>query len=110
VRRRGHVKVRYEGRAHSGLEEYVSTRQLVVRWSERRALLRDEERLGRLRQSGRRDPTREEAVGSILAASGEPSAAVGEWLSMPAHEVQRRRGRAERAASGAAPAGVLDRR
>jgi hypothetical protein len=35
------------------LEEYVSSRQLVVPWGERRALLRDEERAARLEQRPR---------------------------------------------------------
>src|SRR3954471_17553606 len=44
VGRKGKIKVRFETGPHPGLEEYVATRQLVARWSERRALLRDDER------------------------------------------------------------------
>ena len=37
------VKVRRLSEPHSGLEEYVKTRQLIVPWGERQTLLRDEE-------------------------------------------------------------------
>src|SRR4051812_29009847 len=50
VGRKGKIKVRFETGPHPGLEEYVATRQLVARWSERRALLRDDEREQRLRE------------------------------------------------------------
>ena len=89
VGRRGHVKIRYEEGEHPGLEEYVQTRQLVVPWGEVRALLRDEERIERIRSAVKRDSSRQEAVSSVLAASGEPSAYCGEWLSMPEDELQR---------------------
>lgn len=89
VGRRGHIKIRYEEGDHPGLEEYVQTRQLVVQWGEVRTLLRDEERLERVRSAVTRDSAREEAVSSVLAASGEPSAYCGEWLSMPEDELQR---------------------
>ena len=90
VGRRGHIKVRYEEGDHSGLEEYVNVRQLVVPWSEVRALLRDEERLERISAAVvERDSARQEAISTVLAASGEPSAYCGEWLSMPEDELQR---------------------
>jgi hypothetical protein len=89
VGRRGHVKVRYEDGPHPGLEEYVQTRQLVVPWGERKALLRDEERMERLSRAVKRDAAREEAISSVLAASGEPSAGMGDWLAMPEEEIQR---------------------
>jgi hypothetical protein len=42
-----------------GLEEFVQTRQLVIPWGERKALLRDEERMERIRETVKRDPARE---------------------------------------------------
>jgi hypothetical protein len=89
VGRRGHVKIRFEDGPHPGLEEYINVRQLVVPWGERKALLRDEERLERIGQTVKRDPAREEAISTVLAASGEPSAGAGEWLAMPEDELQR---------------------
>lgn len=89
VGRRGHVKVRYEDGPHPGLEEYVNVRQLVVPWGERQALLRDEERVARIAETARREPAREEAISTVLAATGEPSAGAGEWLTMPEDELQR---------------------
>ena len=89
VGRRGHVKIRFEEGPHPGLEEYVNVRQLVVPWGERKALLRDEERMERIRQTVRRDTARQEAISSVLEASGEPGAGAGEWLTMPEEEIQR---------------------
>ena len=89
VGRRGHVRVRYEDGPHPGLEEYVATRQLVVSWGDRKALLRDEERFARIEQTVKRDSAREEAISTVLAASGEPSAGAGNWVSMPEDEIQR---------------------
>src|SRR5438270_624981 len=62
VGRRGHVKIRFEDGPHPGLEEYINVRQLVVPWGERKALLRDEERLARIEQTVKRDLAREEAI------------------------------------------------
>lgn len=53
VGRKGKLKVRFEDGPHPGLEEYVSSRQLVVPWGERRALLRDEELAARLEEHAR---------------------------------------------------------
>jgi hypothetical protein len=89
VGRRGHVKIRYEDGPHPGLEEYINVRKLIVAWGERKALLRDEERLARIEQTVKRDPALEEAISTVLAASGEPSAGAGDWLSMREDEVQR---------------------
>jgi hypothetical protein len=41
------VKVRRLSEPHTGLEEYVKTRQLIVPWGERQPFLRDEERAQR---------------------------------------------------------------
>lgn len=42
VGRKGKIKIRFEDGPHTGLEEYVSMRQLVVPWGQRHAVLRDE--------------------------------------------------------------------
>lgn len=87
------VKIRFEDGPYPGLEEYVLTRRLVVRWGERKAVLRDEERLQRLDEHARsagRNGALAEAVATILASSGEPSA-WAEWdgVSMPEDELER---------------------
>lgn len=69
------------------------TRRLVVPWGDRKALLRDEERLRRLDEHARdagRNAALAEAVATVLASSGEPSA-WAEWdgLSMPEDELER---------------------
>ena len=76
VGRKGKVKVRFQTGPHPGLEEYVATRQLVARWSERRAVLRDEQREQRLQEHSRRlrDPALVEAAAAVLSATGEPGA------------------------------------
>ncbi|MDX6647122.1 MAG: hypothetical protein QOK40_2849 [Miltoncostaeaceae bacterium] len=89
VGRRGHVKVRHEDGPHPGLEEYVQTRQIVVPWGERKALVQDEERAARIQRAVKRDSAREEAISAVLASSGEPSACAGAWVSMPEDEIQR---------------------
>jgi hypothetical protein len=48
VGRKGKLKVRFEDGPHPGLEEYVSTRQVVCGWGDRRAVLRDWQREERL--------------------------------------------------------------
>ena len=42
--RKGKPKVRFAGDPQAGVEDYVSTRQIVVPWGEREAFLTDEER------------------------------------------------------------------
>jgi hypothetical protein len=93
VGRGGKVKVRFEDGPHPGLEEYVRTANLIVSWGDRKAVLRDEERSQRIddySQRSRSDHAIVEAVSSILASSGEPSAgaAIG-GLSMPEPELER---------------------
>ena len=74
VGRKGKIKVRFETGPHPGLEEYVATRQLVARRSERRALLRDEQREQRQREYAHtmRDGALVEAASAVLTATGEP--------------------------------------
>jgi hypothetical protein len=92
VGRKGKVKVRFEGGPHPGLEEYVSTRQLVVAWGERKHVLRDEERAARLDEYARTRADRAlgEAASAVLVSSGEPGAGVGaEGTAMDEGELQR---------------------
>lgn len=79
VGRKGKVKIRFEDGPHPGLEEYASTRQLLVPWGERRALMRDEERAARLEHHvrGGADRALIEAANAVLASTGEPGAGVG---------------------------------
>jgi|tagenome__1003787_1003787.scaffolds.fasta_scaffold18183422_1 hypothetical protein len=74
VGRKSKIKVRFQTGPHPGLEEYMATRQLVARWSERRALLRDEQREPRLREYAHamRDGALVEAASAVLTATGEP--------------------------------------
>jgi hypothetical protein len=93
VGRKGKLKVRFEDGPYPGLEDYISTRQLVCPWGERRAVLRDEERAARLeeyvRRSGLADAALVEAASSVLAASGEPSASAEAITAMDERELQR---------------------
>ncbi len=110
------VKIRFEDGPYPGLEEYVLTRRLVVPWGERKALLRDEERLQRLDEHARdvgRNAALGEAVATVLASSGEPSA-WAEWdgLCMPEDELERIAHRAglEKAVTELHPLAFRDRR
>jgi hypothetical protein len=90
--RKGAIKVRFEDGPHPGLEEYVHTRQLVVPWPARKALMRDEERMERLKDYLTKsvDPAIDEAASTVLASSGELSACTfGGLLSMPEDELER---------------------
>ena len=92
VGRKGAIKVRFEDEPHRGLEEYVRTRQIVVLWAERQAFLRDEQRMQTLDEHALRwrDSAIEEAVGTILGSSGEPSAGAGRGVvAMPEEEIRR---------------------
>lgn len=76
VGRKGKVKVRFEDGPHPGLEEYVSTRQLVVAWGERKTVLRDEERKKGLAEyeRGKDDKALRDASEAVLTSTGEPGA------------------------------------
>jgi hypothetical protein len=76
VGRKGKIKVRFDAGPHPGLEEYVTTRQLVVPWAERKALLRDEERLARLDEYAQTvaDKALATAASAVLESTGEPDA------------------------------------
>src|SRR6476659_5040064 len=77
VGRKGKIKIRFEDGPHPGLEEYVSTRQLVVAWGGRTAVARDEARAAALAEHAARSADRAlgRAASVVLEATGEPSAA-----------------------------------
>ncbi len=87
VGRRGKVKIRFEDGPHPGLEEYVSTRQIVISWADRKALLRDEERAALLEEyekgAGAVEKALSDAAEAVLEATGEPG------CGMDQGEVQR---------------------
>ena len=92
VGRKGKVKVRFEGGPHPGLEEYVSTRQLIVPWGARQALLRDEQQAARLDGYARtvQDYALAEAANAVLTSTGEPGAYAAErGTSFDERELQR---------------------
>ena len=92
VGRKGKVKIRFEEGPHPGLEEFVSTRQLVVPWGERKALLRDEERAARLHEHAAniRDKALTEAANAVFESTGERGAYVAEsGTAMDERELQR---------------------
>jgi hypothetical protein len=72
--RKDKIKIRFEDGPHPGLEDYVSTRQLVTAWADRKAVLRDEEREERLaeHEKGHGDKALRDAIDAVLAATGEP--------------------------------------
>lgn len=92
VGRKGKVKVRFEDGPHPGLEEYVSTRQIVCAWGQRSAVLRDERRAAQPAEyAGRlRDKAVSEAASAVLESTGEAGAYVGETVTMMSEdELQR---------------------
>jgi hypothetical protein len=92
VGRKGKLKVRFESGPHPGLEEHVSTRQVVCPWGQRHAVIRDEEREARFDQYAAevRDRALGEAAAAVLASSGEPSASCSETgTSIREEELQR---------------------
>lgn len=92
VGRKGKLKVRFEDGPHPGLEEYISTRQVICTWGERTTVIRDEQRSERLEEyaANLRDKAVAEAASAVLYSTGEPSAHVGETVSaMRESELQR---------------------
>jgi hypothetical protein len=86
VGRKGKIKIRFEDGPHPGLEEYVSTRQLVVPWGQRHAVLRDETLAAALDAHAVQvaDPALGEATSAVLESTGEPGAgatALGTMMS-----------------------------
>ncbi|MDE0572168.1 hypothetical protein ON058_01920 [Demequina sp. B12] len=74
-------RVRYMDGEWEGLEEWVPTRQVACAWGERKALLRDEERAARLADVSASiwDPVTEEAISSVMTASGEYGGFIRRW-------------------------------
>jgi hypothetical protein len=107
IGRKGKAKVRFEDGPHPGLEEYVSTRQVVCSWGDRKAVLRDEEREGRLveYEKGRDDKALRDAVNAVLDATGESGS------GYDADELQRILDRAgiDTAPADLHPVGFIDR-
>src|SRR6266571_3425251 len=68
------ASIRFEDEPHPGLEEYVSTRQIICAWSDRKTILRDEEREARLAEyeKSHDDKALRYAVDAVLTATGEP--------------------------------------
>jgi hypothetical protein len=92
IGRKGKLKIRFEDGPHPGLEEYVSTRQIVCAWGQRQAVLRDEEREARFAEyaRGKGDRALSEAATAVLASTGEPGAYCAETgAAMPEDELQR---------------------
>jgi hypothetical protein len=92
VGRGGKIRIRYEEGSHPGLEEYVSTRQLIVPWGERKAFQRDEERLECLKEHERQgiDPAVVTAIETVLAATGESWVEPSGWgIDAPIDPVER---------------------
>jgi hypothetical protein len=79
VGRGGKLKVRFHTGPHPGLEEYVSTRQLVVSWPEAQSFLQDEKRQAQVAEECRRTSERvlSQAASEVLgrrAKEPQPSA------------------------------------
>jgi hypothetical protein len=108
VGRKGKLKVRFEDGEHPGLEEYVSTRQMLCTWGDRKIVLRDEEREERLagyeRERGD-DKALRDAVQAVLDSTGEPGSGYDE------DELQRILDRAgiDTAPADLHPVGFIDR-
>jgi hypothetical protein len=92
VGRKGKIKIRFEDGPHPGLEEYVSTRQLVVAWGKRHEVLRDEKLAAALDAYAAEaaDAALGEAARAVLESTGEPSAgAAATGTTMSESELQR---------------------
>jgi hypothetical protein len=90
--RKGKIKIRFEDGPHPGLEEYVSTRQLVVPWGQRHKVLRDEKLAAALDAHAAQvaDPALGEAASAVLASTGEAGAgADAAGTTMSESELQR---------------------
>jgi hypothetical protein len=79
VGRGGRVQIRFEDGEFPGLVDYGHTRQLVVPWGDRKALVRDEERMERIKTLEREgtDSAVETAIEAVLEATGESTL----WVS-----------------------------
>lgn len=78
-------KVRYDGGDLEGLEEWALTRQLLCLWADRNEVLRDEECAARMAAADEKvwDRVTEDAICTVMTASGEYSGFGGGWESDP---------------------------
>jgi hypothetical protein len=83
--RSGKAKIRWEEGELSGLDDWVSTRQLLCLWKERKACLRDRERQARLDQDSDEafDRVVENAISHVLTATGEEGGFIRAWTLPP---------------------------
>jgi hypothetical protein len=80
VGRGGRVQVRFEDGEFPGLVDYAHTRQLIIPWGDRKALLRDEERMEQIKKTERGggvDKAVQVAIEAVLTSTGEDSV----WLT-----------------------------
>ncbi|MGC4154508.1 MAG: hypothetical protein QM628_15720 [Propionicimonas sp.] len=76
-----HAKVRFEDGDLAGLDDWVTTRELVCPWVDRQRMLRDEERAARLRAACHEswDEVHERAISMVFEASGEENGFTRTW-------------------------------
>lgn len=89
--RRGQVKIRRLSEPFEGLEEWVQSRQLVVRWGERKALLREEEQARRFDESRRKvNEGLVRAIETVMYSTGysDAGAEVDGTIRMDADELR----------------------
>jgi hypothetical protein len=92
VGRKGKIKIRFEDGPHPGLEEYISTRQLVAPWGQRHEVLKDEKLAAALEAHVAKtaDSALGQAASAVLESTGEPGAgAVATGTTMSESELQR---------------------
>lgn len=75
------VKVRFDDGELAGLEDWVTTRELVCPWGERKTLLRDEACAAALEKNnyGHWDRVYEDAISEVFTASGEETGFMRKW-------------------------------
>jgi hypothetical protein len=77
------ARIRYETGDLNGLVEWLPTRLIVCRWTERKAFQKDEERAAKLSASDAEvwDPVYEEAISAVMTASGEYGGFQKSWTT-----------------------------
>ena len=75
------VKVRFDDGELTGLEDWVTTRELVCPWGERKALLRDEAHAEALEKNNYEhwDRAYDNAISIVFEASGEETGFIRKW-------------------------------
>jgi hypothetical protein len=81
--RGGQARIRHETGDLDGLVEWLPTRLIVCRWTERKALEKYEERATKLSASDAEvwDPVYEEAISAVMTASGEYGGFQKSWTT-----------------------------